>query len=530
MHLEGCDVTITGLVRSTGVGHALPTNPANHCNSAGHPSGSTACVEILAHGTLTITGTVHADLSSGEDQRSWVDLISRGALSITGGAGFAVHANSGGNGAKGGQITVLSTLGSVTTAGNAIQANATAAGQSGGSVTVGAGGTDVTLGTSIIEARGATGGGGTQAGGQISVRSYNGAVTGGPASVGVTNLNAGGGPPLGSVTLQACTGVSYTGSTSPTPFGNPGNQCGGAPMADFSPCTGCVGSLDVDKVVVGDADGASFTIVVDCTRDEFDDTLTFNASGVLTGGGPLPITGIPAGTQCTVTETGTGGATSVSYSPGGSNPPTVTIVAAQTTTVTVTNSFLGSLEVNKVVVGDALVGTTFTINVSCPSASINVNLTFDADGNLSPPGQTNPITGIPVGTECTVNETGTGGASSVTYSPDPPTVTITADETPVTVTVTNSFLGSLEVDKVVQGEPAGSATFTINVSCPSASIDENLTFDADGNLDPPGQTNPITGIPVGTQCTVNETGTGGADTVTYSPDPPTVTITQGPRR
>src|SRR5205085_8501002 len=87
------------------------------------------------------------------------------------------------------------------------------------------------------------------------------------------------------------------------------------------------GSLTVTKTVSGTPPGgASFTVAVDCNDGSgHDRTLTFDSTGVLTGGGPLPITGIPAGTQCSVTETGTGSASSVSYSPGGANPPTVKI-------------------------------------------------------------------------------------------------------------------------------------------------------------------------------------------------------------
>src|SRR5256884_6698003 len=88
--------------------------------------------------------------------------------------------------------------------------------------------------------------------------------------------------------------------------------------------------------------------------------LTFDSSGALTGGGPLPITGIPAGTQCSVTETGTGSASSVSYSPGGANPPTVTIAANQQSSVTVTNTYTGSLTVTKTVAGAPPGGTTVT--------------------------------------------------------------------------------------------------------------------------------------------------------------------------
>src|SRR5207248_1299294 len=100
------------------------------------------------------------------------------------------------------------------------------------------------------------------------------------------------------------------------------------------------------------AGGTTFTVAVDCNDGSgHDRTLTFDSSGALTGGGPLPITGIPAGTQCSVTETGTGGASSVTYSPGGANPPTVTIAANQQSSVTVTNTYnapeTGSLQVQQ---------------------------------------------------------------------------------------------------------------------------------------------------------------------------------------
>ena len=36
VHLEGCDVIIDGLVQSTGPGHVVPNNPANHCATGDH--------------------------------------------------------------------------------------------------------------------------------------------------------------------------------------------------------------------------------------------------------------------------------------------------------------------------------------------------------------------------------------------------------------------------------------------------------------------------------------------------------------
>ena len=101
---------------------------------------------------------------------------------------------------------------------------------------------------------------------------------------------------------------------------------------------------------------------------------------------------------------------------------------------------VGSLGVAKVVAGDGAPapGAVFTIDVDCDDDAFDRSLTFDAAGALDPAGQENPITGIPTGTQCSVTETGDGGADAVSYSPNPPTITIVAD-TQSTVTVTNTF-------------------------------------------------------------------------------------------
>src|SRR5262249_36785635 len=142
--------------------------------------------------------------------RAWIDLFAGTDLTITGGAGFAVHAN--GDGATntwGGVITVKSAAGKVVTSGEAIQADGSpgGAGGKGGNVRIQAGGAgspagDVDFGTTTkIEATGNTSGG-APAGGQISVRSFNGDVLGSP----VTSLDAHGdsGANPGSIELQGC--------------------------------------------------------------------------------------------------------------------------------------------------------------------------------------------------------------------------------------------------------------------------------------------------------------------------------------
>ena len=121
-----------------------------------------------------------------------------------------------------------------------------------------------------------------------------------------------------------------------------------------------VGSLDVVKDVTGAGDpgDTTFTITVDCDDDAFDETLVFDEDENLVSG-TTPITDIPLGTQCSVTETDDGGADLVTYDPNGgmsTDPPTVTIdTEGETVTVTVTNAFdqeVGQLDVVKMVDGD----------------------------------------------------------------------------------------------------------------------------------------------------------------------------------
>ena len=243
VHLEACAVTIDGLVESTGPGHAIPINPPNHCATgvnSGKPANSTACVEVWAGSSLTIdstvphTGEINTDIgfSGGNTGNAWVDLFANGPIGIIGDtvAPYAVHSNMGVTNSHGGQITVKSLLSSIGTSGLAVQANATTSGGKGGTEVFEAD-TNLNFGAASIQAEGSGSGGGGQSGGSISGRSYHGTVLG--AAPG--ELNASGGPPAGSVTLQGCgtilnpaDGVAYTGTATPA-FLNPGDSCAGDP-------------------------------------------------------------------------------------------------------------------------------------------------------------------------------------------------------------------------------------------------------------------------------------------------------------
>ena len=229
VHLEGCHVTIFGLVESTGAGHALPVNPPNHLNDhSNHPAGSTAGVEIWADELLLIdsTGThngeVKADLTAGSSRRSWIDLFAAGEITIIGGSTgpFAVHATNGGNGATGGQIEIISTGGAITASGLAIDATATGSGfPIGGVINIEAFG-NIDLDTATIFARGdfiATGGYG--GGGTLTARSYNGSLSwqNGVGDVRPTGIDPPPPPTLtnpGTITLTYNTTINLTG----TPF------------------------------------------------------------------------------------------------------------------------------------------------------------------------------------------------------------------------------------------------------------------------------------------------------------------------
>jgi len=71
------------------------------------------------------------------------------------------------------------------------------------------------------------------------------------------------------------------------------------------------------------------------------------------------------------------------------------------------------VEVDKVVVGTAPAGTTFTVHYSCTGGGPSGDLTFDATGAAVPP-SSNFFNDGSLHSTCTISETGTGGAANVT--------------------------------------------------------------------------------------------------------------------
>jgi hypothetical protein len=259
VHLEGCVVTILGLVQSTAPGHTDPSPLCTPPIRPGKPPESTGCVEIWAGTTLTIdsTGThkgeINADIgfSGGTSGRGWIDILANGNILLNDGAGndgpspnlapgdldspYLVHANMNVlTNSFGGVILVQSRLGKVDTFGNALQANATPSGGKGGLITVEAGGLspvpggDVNFHDASIQAIGSNTNNcpSDKEGGHIFARSSNGQVLGVPN--GELNADGGNAPAndtcdhLGDVTLQDCgpppdPAFAYGGTVIPAP-------------------------------------------------------------------------------------------------------------------------------------------------------------------------------------------------------------------------------------------------------------------------------------------------------------------------
>ncbi|MGF0118620.1 DUF5979 domain-containing protein [Promicromonospora sp. Marseille-Q5078] len=341
-----------------------------------------------------------------------------------------------------------------------------------------------------------------------------------------------------------------------------------------------VGAIDLQKVV--DGEGADqygtgpFDIDVVCTFDDGDGTgpqTVYDSTVVLGGAGPLDaeIANLPAGAECTITETDDGDATGSVVV-----PDTVTVGAGETAEVVITNTFdVGSIEVNKDLAGlGALYGPgPFDVELMCTYGEdengnpVDIAIPGGAEREIDG-GSTVTYDGLPVGAECALNETDDFGASSTTISVDGgdpvpgtevngivvPPAQEDGSPTTITVDVTNTFdTAPLVVQKTVDGDGAAFAPDMPDLPEPPESIEDVPDYvaavqEAYGDLPYAVTlecTNPETG-PVGTipggadrrfgpgvpavyfglqdedSCTVTETDAGGATSSTVAPDPVTI--------
>ncbi|GAA1687224.1 hypothetical protein GCM10009808_00290 [Microbacterium sediminicola] len=312
----------------------------------------------------------------------------------------------------------------------------------------------------------------------------------------------------------------------------------------------------VALVVTKDLEGAgaaqfgepqTFTVDIVCT---FAGETLVNTSVDLSASNAwsASVTGLIAGSECTVTEPDLQGADAVVITPNDGVDTTTGVVTLPDTgvgTVAVTNWYLtGSLEVTKVFAGAAAAqyGTAdFELQLSCVRDAVAVDI---PGGDLRTVNASSPTalwTNLPTGSECTLSETSTGGAGSTaildatggvlvadatagydfTVTTDP-TILSVDDQPQPGLQVQNTFnYAEVTVSKVVNtdavdanGDPVEYGPFQVLLGCV---FDSRLVTADQPMLQTitDGETFTWTGLPEGADCIVAEVDTAGVTSVVH---------------
>ncbi|WP_336653330.1 MULTISPECIES: DUF5979 domain-containing protein [unclassified Leucobacter] len=302
------------------------------------------------------------------------------------------------------------------------------------------------------------------------------------------------------------------------------------------------GAVDQDGTPIGTAQRFAFAASCDYLGQE---VLPQAQRGFeLQAGETRTITGIPTDANCRVTETDTGTAvgTSTTVTGDSAEPRTEAgeiarfrVVSGTTPQVAVefVNRFTtGTLSITKELTGagaERWGDGPFTVRVVCTLAGALPETVYDGGVQVSRAAPTATVEHLPTGAECTVTETDPGVATEHTTDPAGGRVTIgdDADDPVAAVTVVNEFrTGAFDVLKEVAGP--GSPTFSdgpfdFGYACTFGGeriADGTLTLRGDGSGDPL-RSEAVRGLPVGAECAIAETGTGGAD---ETPAPVSITI------
>lgn len=306
------------------------------------------------------------------------------------------------------------------------------------------------------------------------------------------------------------------------------------------------GSLAITKALIGESSVEQWTFAVTCEWEGRTATATVTATAV---GTPTVLTGLPVGAICAVVEDDNG-QDAVVYDIEG--PYEIDEDGAQVEIVA-TNSYLGGLVVTKNVENHTLLtaaqiaGLRFEITTTC----VYDEETVLEDTREYADGQSETFADLPVGSVCTVEETDAAGASSTTVQtvvsagqqPETDAVEDPADgqvngtsidatiaEELTEVIVTNIYSPlSITVTKALSGSPTDAdkaAVFTFAIGCSWTVGDEALTIDlsavqgiSGGSFTlTAGATFTVAGLPYPSDCTLVETGAGGADSTAYTVD------------
>ena len=212
-------------------------------------------------------------------------------------------------------------------------------------------------------------------------------------------------------------------------------------------------------------------------------------------------------------------ASSVSFAPTSltfGNQNVNTTSAAQS--VTLTNSGTGALTITSIV-ASAPYAQTNTCGASLAAgANCSISVTFTPTVTGSQPG-TITVTDNATGSPQTVNLTGTGAASSVSFAPTSLAFgnqNLNTTSAAQTVTLTNSGTAALNITSIAASAPYAQtntcgASLAAGANC---SISVTFTPTVTGSL--PG-TITVTDNATGSPQTVNLTGTGAASSVSFAP-------------
>ena len=242
----------------------------------------------------------------------------------------------------------------------------------------------------------------------------------------------------------------------------------------------------------------------------------------LTDGQTQSVSGLPLLTTCTLTESGKPATTDISYVYGTESwtPSNVVTISSSETPVSVTltnpiDRVLGSFSVTKHVTGETggyVEGSQFTVDYTCTDGSSGTLHLVD--------GGTATVNDLPLLTTCTLTESAKPATTDASYvygteSWDPSnTVTIETSEQVAALVLTNPIdrvLGGFSVTKHVTGATAGyvnGSMFTVDYTC-SDGTDGSLTLSD-------GSTTGVTGLPLGTTCTLTESGKPATAGSTYT--------------
>ena len=255
----------------------------------------------------------------------------------------------------------------------------------------------------------------------------------------------------------------------------------------------------------------------------------------------VPAGTVPVGATCALRETGTGGADDVVMVGDGvvtTGPGAADVsVGAAPAVVEVVNGFdAGVLEVRKEVDGDGATTwgaqATFGFTAVCTYAGRTV---LDERFDLRA-GAVRTFGTFPAGTSCEVDEVATGGATRTALAPVDGVVTIDAPAagdvtSTAVVTATNTFdLTSVDLVKRVTGDTTldgAQGPFTVALACTLPVDGDDVVIAVPGGAErvlraPSALTAAWAGLPVGVDCVVTETVTGGAAHVSA-----TVTVAGG---